>query len=270
MFHATMAAAIDGVRSFAQADELAHAIWQAHASAEIDDDGAQRLAERLHARRQSLRAEVTPVGAVLRRASIFPPKRTQRSPDRIASRERLRLLAYSGPLPPVLAARFTPAQLAVLRVVRDAVAEAEDGACALCLDAIAARAGVCRRTAQATLRLAEGDGLLTITERPRTGQTNDTNLVRIVSREWQAWMRHATRKPIAARQSSIPAVPSIGCKAIPPTDRDLYLKGKRLAAPRQKSAEGQGSPQVAGAEGRGCEAERAETVRRAMAGLFGR
>lgn len=265
MFHATMAAAIDGVRSFAQADVLAHAIWQAHASAEIDDDGAQRLAEQLHAHRQSLRAEVRPVGAVVHRASIFPPKRTQRSPDRIASRERLRLLAYSGPLPPALASRFTPAQLAVLRIVRDAVAEATDGACTLCLDAIAARAGVCRRTAQATLRLAEGDGLLTITERPRTGRTNDTNLVRIISREWQAWMRHATRKPAA-----VPAVPSIGCKANPPTDRDLYLKGKRLVEPKQKAAEGQSSPQVAGAEGRGCEAERAETVRRAMAGLFGR
>lgn len=268
MLHATMAAAIDGARSLAHLEEMGRTIWQAHANAALDDDGAQELAERLAERRKGLVATVKPVGAVLKRISIFPLKRMQRSPDRIAARERRRLLAYSGPLPPALAARFTPAQVAVLRIIRDVVAEA--GTCALCLDAIAARAGVCRRTAQAALRLAEGDGLVSITLRPRTGRTNDTNVVRIISREWQAWNRHTPRRSALPGGVVVPDVPTIGCKANPPTDSVFILKGKRPFTRSQKSAEGQGSPQVAGAEGRGDETERAETVRRAMAGLFGR
>ena len=105
----------------------------------------------------------------------------------MASLERRRLLACSGPLPPQLAARFTEGQRAVLRIVGDEVAA--KGVCGLCIDAIAARAGVCRRLAQGALRLAEGDGLLTIEERRHEGRKNSPNLVRIISREWQAWMR---------------------------------------------------------------------------------
>ena len=109
------------------------------------------------------------------------------APTRSASLERRRLLACSGPLPPQLAARFTEGQRAVLRIVGDEVAA--KGVCGLCIDAIAARAGVCRRLAQGAIRLAEGDGLLTIEERRHEGRKNSPNLVRIISREWQAWMR---------------------------------------------------------------------------------
>lgn len=267
MFHATMAAAIDGARTLAQADELARTIWQAHASAAVDEDGAQALAERLHERRKVIRGEVRPVGIPAGRASIFPPKRVQRSPDRLASRERRRHLAYSGPLPPGLAARFTLAQLAVLRIVGDVVAAS--GVCALCLDAIAARAGVCRRTAQAAIRLAEGDGLLIIQERRRDGRTNDTNLVRVISREWQAWLRHHRRSSVPSAVAA--AVVPIGCKVNRPTDKGLFLRAKRPAEPSQGSAGRQGSPQASGTpESREGEDARAEIVRRAMSGLFGR
>lgn len=267
MFHATMAAAIDCARTLAHADELARTIWQAHANATVDDEEAQRLAEHLHERRKVIRGEVRPVGIPAGRASLFLPKRIQRSPDRIASRERRRRLAYSGPLPPALAARFTPAQLAVLRIVGDAVAAS--GVCALCLDAIAARAGVCRRTAQAAIRLAEGDGLLIIQERRRSGRTNDTNLVRVISREWQTWLRHARRStvPTAVATQAVP----IGCKVNRPTDKGLFLKEKRQAKASQESARRQGSPRVIPMpESHEPETSRAETVRRAMAGLFGR
>jgi len=57
-------------------------------------------------------------------------------------------------MPPALASRFTTGQLAVLRIVGDDVAR--NGACGLPIDAIAARAGVCRSLAQAAIRLAEG------------------------------------------------------------------------------------------------------------------
>ncbi|WP_267426974.1 hypothetical protein [Methylobacterium sp. GC_Met_2] len=124
--------------------------------------------------------------------------------------ERRRRLACSGPMPPALASRFTTGQLAVLRIVGDEMAR--NGACGLCIDAIAARAGVCRRLAQGAIRLAEGDGLLTIQERRHLGRKSDPNVVRIISREWLQWLRRGGR-------SAAPALlGSIGCKRTHPTD----------------------------------------------------
>src|SRR3954469_14064883 len=65
-----------------------------------------------------------------------------------------RSIAYSGPMPPALACRYTPHQLAVLGVVGDALRSE------MSVAEIAARAGVCIRTAQTALRLAKRDGLL--------------------------------------------------------------------------------------------------------------
>jgi len=191
MFVGTMTAAIEAAATLAQMDALSRDVWRAHASGAVDDDGAQRLAELLHARRRAVRETIEPVGIPLGQATLFPPRRAQRSPDRAASRNRRRLLSCSGPMPPQLASRFTTGQLAVLKIVGDEVAA--KGVCGLCLDAIAARAGVCKRLAQAAIRLAEGDGLITIQERRREGRQNDTNLVRVISREWQAWLKRGRR-----------------------------------------------------------------------------
>lgn len=229
MFYATMATAIDGARTLAQMDELSRQIWQAHASGAVDDVGAQSLAERLHERRGSIRAGIVPVGVPAGRVSLFPPRRRPVSPDRIASRDRRRLLACSGPMPPTLASRFTTGELAVLRVVADEVAE--KGVCGLCIDAIAARAGVCRRLAQNTIRLAEGDGLLTIQERRYQGRRSDPNLIRIISREWQSWMRRARGgQPKGG-----------GCKSLHSTDKGVLTPGmNRPAEASKKLPEGQG------------------------------
>jgi hypothetical protein len=224
MFRETMGAAIDGARTLAQMDELSRQIWQAHASGAVDNAGAQSLAERLHERRGSIRAGIVPVGIPAGRVSLFPPRRRPVSPDRIASRDRRRLLACSGPMPPALAARFTTGQLAVLRIVADEVTE--KGVCGLCIDAIAARAGVCARLAQAAIRLAEGDGLLTVQERRHQGRRSDPNLIRVISREWQAWMKRARR---------------IGCKTLHPTDtRVLIPRTTRPAVPAKKLPKRQG------------------------------
>lgn len=225
MFHANMRGAIENARTLAQMDELSRQVWQALAAEAVTDDQAQQLAEALHARRNAVRETVKPVGIPLGRVTLFPPRRPQRAPDRIASLYRRRQLACSGPLPPVLASRFTAGQLAVLWIVGDEVAK--NGTCGLCIDAIAARAGVCRRLAQVAVRLAEGDGLLTVQERRHQGRKNDPNVIRIISREWQAWLR---RRP----RSASPAAPLIpgsalastgpghtGCKSLRPTDRRL-------------------------------------------------
>jgi hypothetical protein len=132
-------------------------------------------------------------------------------------------------MPPALASRFTTGELAVLRIVADEVSE--KGVCGLCIDAIAARAGVCRRMAQAAIRLAEGDGLLTIQERRHQGRRSDPNLIRIISREWQAWMRRARgMQPKGG-----------GCKTLHPTDTRVLTPGtNRPAAPSKKLPERQG------------------------------
>jgi len=234
MFHAAITAAIEDARTLAQMDELARRLWQGHGSGALSDDEAQALAERLHGRRGAIREGIRPIGIPAGRASLFPPRRHVPSPDKIASRDRRRLLACSGPMPPALAARFTTGQLAVLRIVGDEVAAR--GVCGLCVDAIAARAGVCRRLAQAALRLAEGDGLLTIEERRHEGRKNSTNLVRIISREWQAWIRRGRRKPVDLRGQAEGAAPvqGIGCKAVHPTGSPLLTPGKnRPAEPKE-------------------------------------
>ena len=132
-------------------------------------------------------------------------------------------------MPPALASRFTTGELAVLRIVADEVSE--KGVCGLCIDAIAARAGVCRRLAQNAIRLAEGDGLLTIQERRHQGRRSDPNLIRIISREWQAWMRRARgMQPKGG-----------GCKTLHPTDKGVLTPGtNRPAAPPKKLPERQG------------------------------
>lgn len=116
---------------------------------------------------------------------------SRRSPNKTASIERRRRCAASGALPPAIAASFTTGETAVLAIV---AAEARArGACSLPLDAVAARAGVCRRTAQSAIRRAERAGLISVEERRVTRWRNDTNVVRIISTEWLSWLRIGSR-----------------------------------------------------------------------------
>lgn len=238
MFHAAMQAVIEAARTFAQMDEAGRQLWQGHASGTLSDEEAQALAERLHERRHANRETVRSVGVVAGRVSIFPPRRSPRSPDRIASRDRRRLLACSGPMPPALAARFTEGQRAVLKIIADEIAAHRE--CGLCIDAIAGRAGVCRRSAQTAIRLAEGDGLLTIEERRHQGRKNSPNLIRIISREWQAWIARSGRQrrqtavvPVheTGERATVARKSDIGCKAMRPTDSLLILRTVSPAEP---------------------------------------
>ena len=109
-----------------------------------------------------------------------------------------------------MAARFTVGELAVLRIVGDEVTDR--GVCDRSLAEIAARAGVCRKLAQLTLRKAARDGLVTIERRPRPGRKNLSNVVRIVSAEWSAWLKRGAG--LRARQVQ-------GEKNVPPRSPDL-------------------------------------------------
>jgi hypothetical protein len=211
MFADTMSAAIDAARTLTRLDHLSRAIWQAHCARAVGDDDAQFLAEHLHARKTVLRGEVKPVGIPPGRPSIFPPRRSQRSPVRAVAIARRRRLAASGPMPPALAAKFTVSELAVLRILGDEVSG--QGACGLTLAEIAARAGVCRRMAQSALREAAALGLITVQERRREGQVNLPNVVRVVSREWLQWLR-------------------IGCKKSDPTVKEFKNPASRTREKR--------------------------------------
>ncbi len=129
------------------------------------------------------------LGGALPRGSHGPRQLTLRIPrpatyDRRESLRRRRRLAYSGPMPARLADQFTPAEVAVLRIIADE--HRDRGGCARSIGEIAARAGVCPRTVQNALRHAERLGLVPITERRRPGARNLPNIVRVVSRGWLA------------------------------------------------------------------------------------
>jgi hypothetical protein len=185
MFADALAAAIEGSHP-RQFDQLSRQLWQAHAAGHIDDAAAQRLADTMHTTRLPRRALPHPGFA----PRGFMRAREQRSPDRTASILRRRRLAASGPMPPTLAAGFTTGQMAVLRIAADEVAA--HGFCDRSLAELAARAGVCRKLAQMTIRPAAG--LIAVQRRPRPGRKNLTNIVKIVSPEWVTWIRHRNHR----------------------------------------------------------------------------
>jgi hypothetical protein len=169
-------AALERARTLAHVDDIARDLWRAYGAGMIGDGDAERVTAHIEEARLRIRPADTvrarAPGVRLGAVSMFAARR----------------LAYSGPLPPALAAGFTLGQLAVLRIVADEVRA--KGTCELALEAIAARAGVCVTLARNAIRLAAGDGLLLIVERRRHGASSLTNVVRIISREWRAWVMH--------------------------------------------------------------------------------
>src|SRR3954465_7419890 len=150
-------------------------LWRAYAAGQVTEAQASELSDLIESRR-ALPAAPKPVQ---RRLGSRP-----RSP---ASMERRRRWAASGALPPALAARFTLAETAVLAVVAAEVLR--HSRCTLTVGHIAALAGVSETTVRNALRAARGLGLLTVEERRVSAWRNAPNVVRIVSREWLAWLR---------------------------------------------------------------------------------
>jgi hypothetical protein len=193
------------IASGPELDDIIRAAWCDHTNGrlteneiEILDEAARTRREALQPRQPARRPELHPAKKVAPQASA---RRSPRAPDRQRSIERRRRLAASGPMPPALAAKFSTGELAVFKIVGDAVLH--QGRCDLCMDEIAGRAGVCRRLAQTAIREAEALGLLLIQERRLSTTRNDTNIITIVSGEWLDWLR------IGGKGG--------GCKSIPTT-----------------------------------------------------
>src|SRR4051794_15204593 len=194
--------------------KVASLLWRAYAAGQVSEDQASELSDLIESRR----------------ALPAPPKPLQRRlgsrPRSPASMERRRRWAASGALPPTLAARFTLAETAVLAVLAAEVLR--HSACTLTVGHIAALAGVSETTVRNALRAARGLGLLTIEERRLTAWRNAPNVVRIVSREWQGWLR--LRAPRAG-----------GCKLVNPTPTEENNRGTTAQRNRTWAAEGQGA-----------------------------
>jgi hypothetical protein len=130
-----------------------------------------------------------------------------------------------------LACKFTVGELAALRIVADEVRE--KGHCDRALAEIAARSGVCRSIAKNAIRAAAAMGLLTVQERRREGQKNLPNVVRIVSREWQLWIKRGGERMLAKVSTEPTASYSkpIGGRKITPTDKGFKKEEKNGIPP---------------------------------------
>jgi DNA-binding transcriptional MocR family regulator len=132
---------------------------------------------------------------------------------------------------PALACRFTVGELAVLRIVGDEVRQ--HGCCACSVAELAARAGCGRTTAQNAIRQAASLGLVTVQERRREGRKNDTNVIRIVSKEWTLWLTRG------GRSNSSKADLLIEFKKANPADSSYKNQRSRMAEPAWAAEEQQ-------------------------------
>jgi hypothetical protein len=126
-------------------------------------------------------------------------RRPRRSPDREASRARARTLGGSSHMPPQVRAAYIECERAALFVVAREVKH--HGICDLSVGQIAAEAGVCVRTVQNAVAEAMRQGHVWREERERKGyrRKNDTNVLRIMSLEWLAWLK---RGPLGCKEFS--------------------------------------------------------------------
>lgn len=224
------------------------ALWRAYGQGKITEVEAEALSGLIEARTDAPASRrLSPIEQAARGPSPTasppnsgsPARRSVGSRPRTeASLERRRRWAASGRLPPGLAARFTLAEQAVLALVAAETVRRKD--CCLSVGGMAAIAGVSETTVRNAIREAVRLGFVTVEERRITGWRNDTNVVRIVSPEWTAWLR-LTRK----RKDEAPALPAEGggCKSAKGTPTDvLDLKISRPAAPPRGLPRGSGRP----------------------------
>ena len=185
--------------------ELSAAVWKGWAAGAIGEDEAQSLAEMIEARKVV--------------ATAPKPRRPVGSrPRSSASLERRRAWTGSGWMPPAIAARFTMGEAAAIGVI---VAEiAARGQCLMSIGAIAGRAGVCLTIVRNALRQARSLGLLHVEPRRVARDRNLPNVVTIISRELQLWVRTRAR---VDRQGG-------GCRSVVPTTNHILNSPARPAA----------------------------------------
>ncbi len=214
---ATLYDAIRRAETVADLDELAKLLWRSYGDGSISEADATELSNYLDGRRPVRRyipRQATLPGLSLpkrnqERVGQFPKRCPQRSPDKQASYERRKRLAFSGVLPPTLVVRLTTGDMACLRIVADEYRRR--GRCNSSLAEIAARAGVDRKTAQRAVHKAQQQRLISVRKRPVAGQRHLPNVVTIISLEWLRWLRRPAERAGG------------GGHFVPPTDTSLEV-----------------------------------------------
>src|SRR5829696_6941465 len=198
----------------AELPAVAALLWKAYAAGQVTEAEASALSEAIE----------------LKRALPAPQKPVQRRfgsrPKTPASLERRRRWAASGAMPPTLASRFTLAEQAVLAVV--AAEHRKRGDCRLTNKEIADVAGVSVTTVKNALRAARAINLISIEERRLTAFRNASNVVRIMSPEWRAWLR------LGGGGKSVPPSPTqLKISALAQRNRTWAAEGQGTKALRQ-------------------------------------
>jgi hypothetical protein len=183
------------VASLEQINSAVNRLWAKNADGLIGDQDAtflQEIAEQRRGNNRSASVQNRRAIAQLSRAGRFKSRRHPRSPDRQKSRERRRMLAGSGALPPGIRHCYPEGQRAVLTVITLEIRGDGNGTCIFPVDKIAAIAGVCRTTVQSALHEAQFLGHITVEERPQAGRKNLTNVVTVSSPEWKNWIKRGS------------------------------------------------------------------------------
>lgn len=203
MISLQLAALVAATHTASQLDPINRTLWTAYGEGRLSDDEAQGLAElvlersRAFTERRAYRPKADTGPNRNRTLSLFSTGHRQpRSPDRRRSLLRRQDMVRGNPLPASLSHLLTECERAVAEVI--ARRHIGWGFCDLCLGEIATLAGVSVRTAQRALRQLEALGWVTITERARFRQPSLTNVVRIISVEWTAWL---AKRPKGVRSS---------------------------------------------------------------------
>ena len=222
------------------------ALWRAYGEGQVSEVEAEALSGVIEARTDAPAVRRQP--AVTATVASAAPQGRQSSSKRLgggsrprtdASMERRRRWAASGRLPPGLAARFTLAEQAVLALVAAETVRRKD--CRLSVPNLAAVTGVAETTVRNAIREARKLGLLTVEERQITGFRNDTNVVRIISPEWTAWLRLArTQDPLSKLGSSAPAAQAQrgGCKSANRTPTEVQVLSESGKTEAEKGCRG--------------------------------
>lgn len=216
--------------------DVTAALWKAFAAGAVSEATAEELSGLIEARMLLPGSGAVAEGP--EPLKMAPPSHVGSRPRTDASLERRRRWAASGRLPPALATRFSLAEQAVLALVAAESVRRKD--CRLAVGNLAALAGVSETTVRNAIREAVRLGLITVEERRITGWRNDTNVVRIVSAEWTAWLR-LTRK--RKEEAPAPVSEGGGCKSAKGTSTEvLSLWILRPKQPSHELPKGSGRP----------------------------
>lgn len=139
------------------------------------------------------RARQSPPSMIAKMAAAFTrfAPRTRRQVDADKARQRRRKWGGSSSMPDTMRPHYTEGERAALAVIAEQVKL--NGFCDIAIEAIAEAAGVSRSTTQNAIRKARsGDRAdIAVQLRPRSGQKNLTNIIRIISRAWLSWLKRS-------------------------------------------------------------------------------